>query len=111
VAEYLFRSPDLLTSAITAALSDRVHRPDDIEFVIAARGWSECVTFGNFELYNRRFEETAGKPPSLNKKKEGFGSSSLGFERQDGEGRMIIEESGLSGNAEMADNDHPYTIR
>ncbi|WVW81611.1 hypothetical protein I302_103606 [Kwoniella bestiolae CBS 10118] len=59
VAEYLFRSPTLLASAIQAGLSDRVHRPDDIEFVVAARGWSECVSFGNFELYKRRFEETS----------------------------------------------------
>lgn len=61
VAEYLFRSPTLLQSAITAAVSDKVHRPDDVEFTIAARGWSECVSFGNFDLYQRRFEETASK--------------------------------------------------
>ncbi|WWC57973.1 uncharacterized protein I303_100508 [Kwoniella dejecticola CBS 10117] len=59
VAEYLFRQPALLSSAIQAALSDRIHRPDDIEFVVAARGWSECVSFGNFDLYKRRFEETS----------------------------------------------------
>ena len=60
VAEYLFRSRKLLSSAISAALSDKIHRPDDIEFCIAARGWSECVSFGNFDLYQRRFQETAG---------------------------------------------------
>ncbi|WRT63463.1 uncharacterized protein IL334_000368 [Kwoniella shivajii] len=59
VAEYLFRSPTLLSSAIQAALSDRIHRPDDVEFVVAARGWSECVSFGNFDLYKKRFEETS----------------------------------------------------
>ncbi|WWD06016.1 hypothetical protein V865_004101 [Kwoniella europaea PYCC6329] len=59
VAEYLFRSPTLLSSAIQAGLADRIHRPDDIEFVVAARGWSECVSFGNFDLYKRRFEETS----------------------------------------------------
>ncbi|ODN75757.1 hypothetical protein L202_05769 [Cryptococcus amylolentus CBS 6039] len=59
VAEYLFRSPTLLSSALSAALSDRIHRPDDIEFVVAARGWSECVDVGNFEWYRRRFEETS----------------------------------------------------
>nr|ODN77238.1 prephenate dehydrogenase (NADP+) [Cryptococcus depauperatus CBS 7841] len=59
VAEYLFRSPSLLSSALRAALKDTVHRPDDVEFVIAARGWSECVDVGNFEWYQRRFEETA----------------------------------------------------
>jgi prephenate dehydrogenase (NADP+) len=61
VAEYLFRSTTLLSTAISAALADRVHRPDDIEFVVAARGWSECVSFGNFDLYRRRFEETASE--------------------------------------------------
>ena len=60
VAEYLFRSQSLLTSAIAASLSDRIHRPDDIEFVVASRGWSECVSFGNFELYRKRFQATAG---------------------------------------------------
>ncbi|OCF43745.1 prephenate dehydrogenase (NADP+) [Kwoniella heveanensis CBS 569] len=59
VAEYLFRSPSLVSSAIAAGLSDRIHRPDDVEFVVAARGWSECVTFGNFDWYRKRFEETA----------------------------------------------------
>ncbi|WWC85628.1 uncharacterized protein L201_000493 [Kwoniella dendrophila CBS 6074] len=59
VAEYLFRSTSLLSSAIQAALSDRIHRPDDIEFVVAARGWSECISFGNFDLYQKRFEETS----------------------------------------------------
>ncbi|KAK4684146.1 prephenate dehydrogenase (NADP+), partial [Tremellales sp. Uapishka_1] len=59
VAEYLFRSTKLIASAIDAGLSDRIHRPEDIEFVVAARGWSECVSFGNFELYQRRFEGTA----------------------------------------------------
>jgi prephenate dehydrogenase (NADP+) len=61
VAEYLFRSRALISSAISAALSDKVHRPDDIEFCVAARGWSECVSFGNFDLYQRRFTETAGE--------------------------------------------------
>lgn len=59
VAEYLFRSPALLSAALRAALSDRVHRPDDVEFVVAARGWSECVDVGNFGWYRRRFEETS----------------------------------------------------
>ncbi|ORX34550.1 hypothetical protein BD324DRAFT_636358 [Kockovaella imperatae] len=59
VAEYLFRSRSLVASAISAALNDRIHRPDDVEFCMAARGWSECASFGNFDLYKRRFEETA----------------------------------------------------
>ncbi|KZP14550.1 Prephenate dehydrogenase [Athelia psychrophila] len=58
VAEYLFRSPARLDSAIRAALYDPSHRSDDLEFVVAARGWSQCVSFGSFELYRGRFEET-----------------------------------------------------
>ncbi|CAD6564189.1 MAG: prephenate dehydrogenase (NADP(+)) [Tremellales sp. Tagirdzhanova-0007] len=59
VAEYLFRSRSLLSGAIAAGLSDRTHRSEDVEFVLAARGWSECVSFGNFDLYQRRFQETS----------------------------------------------------
>ncbi|PVF98165.1 putative TYR1-prephenate dehydrogenase [Serendipita vermifera] len=59
VAEYLFRSRERLDAAIEAALWDTTHRSDDLEFIVAARGWSQCVSFGNFELYRRRFEETA----------------------------------------------------
>jgi len=59
VAEYLFRSPARLDAAIEAALYDVSHRSDDLEFVVAARGWSQCVSFGNFELYRQRFMETS----------------------------------------------------
>lgn len=48
-----------MSAAIAAAISDRVHRPDDTEFVVASRQWSECVSFGNFDLYQRRFERTS----------------------------------------------------
>ena len=58
VAEHLFHSPSLLSAAIHSALFDTWHRADDLEFVVAARGWSQCVSFGIFELYKRRFEET-----------------------------------------------------
>jgi len=58
VAEYLFHSPSLLSASIHSALFDTWHRADDLEFVVAARGWSQCVSFGIFELYKRRFEET-----------------------------------------------------
>ena len=27
---------------------------------VAARGWSQCISFGNFELYKQRFMHTAG---------------------------------------------------
>ncbi|TFY70497.1 hypothetical protein EVG20_g2524 [Dentipellis fragilis] len=59
VAEYLFRSPERLDAALQAALHDVSHRYDDVEFVVASRGWSQCVSFGNFDLYRTRFEETA----------------------------------------------------
>lgn len=58
VAEYLFRSPQLLDAAIHAAVWDKGHRSDDVEFLLAARGWSQCVSSGDFEGYRRRFEET-----------------------------------------------------
>lgn len=59
VAEYLFRSNDRLDSAIHAALYDTSHRSNDAEFVIAARGWSQCISFGSFELYKERFTQTS----------------------------------------------------
>jgi prephenate dehydrogenase (NADP+) len=59
VAEYLFRSRERLDAALEAALWDTTHRADDLEFTIAARGWSQCVLFGDFKLYRKRFEETA----------------------------------------------------
>ncbi|KAL7419981.1 prephenate dehydrogenase (NADP(+)) [Cryptotrichosporon argae] len=59
VAEYLFRSRARLESALDAAVAHPVYRPDDLEFVVAARGWGECVRFGNFGLYERRFKEGA----------------------------------------------------
>jgi len=59
VAEYLFRSDERLNAAIDAAVNDIWHRADDLEFVVAARGWSQCVRFGNFDLYRERFERTA----------------------------------------------------
>ncbi|KAJ7612178.1 prephenate dehydrogenase [Roridomyces roridus] len=58
VVEHLFLSPKMLESAIRSAMNDTWHRSDDLEFVIAARGWSQCVSFGSFELYRKRFSET-----------------------------------------------------
>jgi prephenate dehydrogenase (NADP+) len=57
----LFRSRERLTKAIDAGITDRVFRSDDLEFTVAARGWNECVNFGNFDLYERRFKEAAGE--------------------------------------------------
>jgi len=58
VAEHLFLSPSLLSASIHSSLFDTWHRSDDLEFVCAARGWSQCVSFRNFEMYKKRFEET-----------------------------------------------------
>lgn len=60
VCEYLFRSPERLRQACHAAAKDHSFRPDDTEFVIASRGWAQAVQFGNFDSYQRRFEETRG---------------------------------------------------
>ncbi|KAI0723856.1 Prephenate dehydrogenase [Cerioporus squamosus] len=60
VAEYLFRSESRLDASIHAALYETSHRSDDLEFCVAARGWSQCISFGNFELYKQRFMHTAG---------------------------------------------------
>ena len=59
VVEYLFRDPARLEGAIKAAIRERSHRSDDAEFVIAARAWSQCVSFGSFPYYRNRFEQTA----------------------------------------------------
>lgn len=58
VAEYLFRSEARLDAALDAAVHDVSHRSDDLEFVVAARGWSQCVNFGSFALYKDRFKHT-----------------------------------------------------
>ncbi|KAI9052268.1 hypothetical protein LZ554_003625 [Drepanopeziza brunnea f. sp. 'monogermtubi'] len=58
VTEYLFRQPTLLDEVIRVAIEDNTFRSDDLEFTFAARGWSECVTFGDFEGYRDRFEST-----------------------------------------------------
>lgn len=59
VAEYLFRSQERLDAAIFAALYDTSHRSNDMEFLIASRGWSQCISFGSFDLYKERFAQTA----------------------------------------------------
>lgn len=56
VTEYLFRQPALLTETIHAALNDDKFRSDDLEFTFAARGWSDIVTYKDFESYKKRFE-------------------------------------------------------
>jgi hypothetical protein len=48
------RSTERLEVAIDCAIGDKTHRSDDTEFVVAARGWSQCVSFGSFDLYRNR---------------------------------------------------------
>ncbi|KZF22753.1 Prephenate dehydrogenase [Xylona heveae TC161] len=57
VTEYLYRKPDLLEEVIRVSVEDDTFRSDDLEFTFAARGWSECVSFGNFASYQDRFEQ------------------------------------------------------
>lgn len=57
VSEYLFLTPDLLEQTIKAAIHDESFRQDDLEFVISTREWSSIVTFANFDLYKKRFQE------------------------------------------------------
>ncbi|GAB1213664.1 hypothetical protein ATERTT37_002814 [Aspergillus terreus] len=56
VTEYLFRNPELLDEALETAINDKTFRSDDLEFTFAARAWSDCVSFGDFESYRDRFE-------------------------------------------------------
>lgn len=65
VAEYLFRDETRLEDAVQAALDDIEHRSDDVEFVVAARGWAQCVQFGSWDMYRERFERTAGESRPL----------------------------------------------
>ncbi|KAH8821535.1 hypothetical protein F5884DRAFT_768208 [Xylogone sp. PMI_703] len=58
VTEYLFRKPALLDEVIRIAIEDNTFRSDDLEFTFAARGWSDCVTFGDFESWKDRFQST-----------------------------------------------------
>ena len=59
VAEYLFKSPQRLETAILSATHDTSHRSDDTEFVVAARSWSEVIQHGSFGMYKNKFETTA----------------------------------------------------
>ncbi|KAI1005206.1 putative prephenate dehydrogenase [NADP(+)] [Podosphaera aphanis] len=58
VTECLFRKPELLDEVLRIAIDDNTFRSDDLEFTFAARGWSECVRFGDFASYRDRFEST-----------------------------------------------------
>jgi len=55
--EYLFRKPGLLDETLRIAIEDHSDRSDDLEFTFAARGWSDCVSFGDMAAYRDRFEQ------------------------------------------------------
>lgn len=57
VTEYLFCTPQLLEESIEAACTDPTFRSDDLEFVIAARQWSDLVTYGDYNLYKTKFQD------------------------------------------------------
>ncbi|SCU92027.1 LAMI_0E08416g1_1 [Lachancea mirantina] len=57
VSEYLFMTPGLLEVTIDAAVDCNAFRRDDLEFAVAARMWSAIVSFGEFNLYRKQFEE------------------------------------------------------
>ncbi|KZZ94012.1 Prephenate dehydrogenase, fungal [Ascosphaera apis ARSEF 7405] len=56
VTEYVFRNEDLLSEILDIAMNDDTFRSDDLEFAFAARAWSDCVSFGDFDSYRDRFE-------------------------------------------------------
>lgn len=58
VTEYLFCTPGLLDECIEDAVNDVTFRQDDLEFTIAARTWASIISFENFKLYKKEFEET-----------------------------------------------------
>lgn len=58
VTQYLFRKPERLLDACRAAMDITQFRSDDLEFVVAARGWAQAVQFGDFDAYRKRFELT-----------------------------------------------------
>jgi prephenate dehydrogenase (NADP+) len=47
----------LLDEVLRIAIEDHTYRSDDLEFTFAARGWSDCVSFGDMAAYRDRFEK------------------------------------------------------
>ncbi|KAF2718156.1 Prephenate dehydrogenase [Polychaeton citri CBS 116435] len=60
IAEYVFRNDELLAECIETGLDDQSFRNDDLEFVFAARDWSERVSFGNMDGYREKFDKISG---------------------------------------------------
>lgn len=58
VSEYLFCTPGLLEDCISVSVDDITFRQDDLQFTMAAKEWSSTVSYGDFNLYRRKFENT-----------------------------------------------------
>lgn len=58
VTEHLFCTKGLLEQCIEVAVDNFEFRVDDLEFTVAARNWSNIISMGSFELYQREFEST-----------------------------------------------------
>lgn len=58
VSEYLFCTPGLLEECINVAINDITFRQDDLQFTMASREWSNVVSYGDFNLYQKKFENT-----------------------------------------------------
>lgn len=58
IAEYLFRTPELLEESVQAAVYDKKIRRDDLEFHTAVREWSTVIGNGDTAGYHRQFEDT-----------------------------------------------------
>lgn len=58
VSEYLFCTPNLLDDCIEFGINNSSFRADDLNFTIAAREWSNIVSYGDFKLYKDKFEKT-----------------------------------------------------
>lgn len=100
VAEALYRNTPALERAISASCmppspTTTSHRADDLEFVIAARGWSQCVHFGSFRLYEERFERTRAFFEGRFKEAEGLAGRMIKLIAEDkgGEGKKDVVKS------------------
>lgn len=56
VTEHIFSTPGLLDECIDFSVGDNQFRRDDLEFVIAARNWSDIIRIGDFNHYRHEFE-------------------------------------------------------
>ncbi|WP_113661966.1 prephenate dehydrogenase [Pedobacter nanyangensis] len=56
IAEYLFKSEELLEETIQAALYDKNMRKDDLEFHTAVHEWASIIGYGDMKGYKAHFE-------------------------------------------------------